>query len=96
LKYYYVYILASTRNGTLYIGITGDLPKRAYQHKNKLLGGFTSKYAVHQKVYYEQFNNPDEAIAREKQLKKWNRKWKLNLIEEFNPQWKDLYIQIST
>ena len=95
MKEYYTYILASRRNGTLYVGVTSDLLKRIYQHKNDLLGGFTTKYRVHSLVYYEQFHNIADAIAREKQLKKWNRKWKLNLIEKVNPQWQDLYNQIN-
>ena len=87
---YYVYILASKRNGTLYIGITNNLEKRIYEHKNNLVKGFTSKYGVHLLVYYEQINNVNMAIQREKQLKKWNRKWKLALIEKENPNCNDL------
>jgi len=90
-KQYYVYILASTRNGTLYIGIIGNLIKRIYEHKNDLLKGFTKKYSVHTLVYFEQTNDIESAIKREKQLKKWNRKWKLELIEKDNPNWIDLY-----
>ncbi|NIA07696.1 MAG: GIY-YIG nuclease family protein [Actinobacteria bacterium] len=96
MKYYYVYVLASRQNGTLYIGITSDLIKRTYEHKNDLVAGFTNKYHVHQLVHYEQFNNAQVAIAREKQLKKWKRKWKLELIEESNPDWKDLYEEICS
>jgi len=84
-KYYYVYILTSQRNGTLYIGITSDLIKRIWQHKEKLIEGFTQKYHVNKLVYYEQFEDPEHAIKREKRLKKYNRKWKLNLIEKVNP-----------
>ena len=91
MKQYYVYILASKKNGTLYIGLTNDLQKRVYDHKNNLIKGFTQKYNVHQLVYYETYNKIWEAIAREKQLKKWNRQWKINLIEKSNPEWKDLY-----
>ena len=87
---YYVYILASKRNGTLYIGVTNNLIKRVYEHKNNLIKGFTSKYNVHLLVYFEQTNDINAALQKEKQLKKWNRKWKLELIEKRNPQWKDL------
>jgi putative endonuclease len=91
MKNYYVYILASNRNGTLYIGVTNDLIRRVYEHKNNLVKGFTSKYKVHQLVYYEQTHDIQSALNREKQLKKWKRKWKLELIEEMNPNWQDLY-----
>ncbi|KKS65875.1 MAG: Endonuclease [Parcubacteria group bacterium GW2011_GWA1_42_7] len=90
-KYYYIYILASKRNGTLYIGVTSDLKKRIYEHKNDLIEGFTKKYKVHILVYYEQTQDTESAIRREKQLKKWDRQWKLRLIEENNTEWKDLY-----
>jgi putative endonuclease len=88
---YYVYILASKRNGTLYVGVTNDLVKRVYQHKNDLADGFTKKYQVHKLVCFEQTTDIESAIKREKQLKKWLRKWKLELIEKQNPDWKDLY-----
>ena len=88
---YYVYILASKQNGTLYIGVTKDLIKRVCEHKNDMVGGFTKKYLIHTLVYYESTEDINSAITREKQLKKWNRKWKLNLIEKDNPQWNDLY-----
>jgi len=88
---YYVYILASKRNGTLYIGVTSDLVKRVYEHKNNIMEGFTKKYNIHKLVYYENTNGVESAIRREKQLKKWNRKWKINLIENSNPEWIDLY-----
>jgi len=91
---YYVYILASKRNGTLYIGVTNDLVRRVYEHKNNLVKGFTSKYNVHRLVYYEETNDIDVALNREKQLKKWRRKWKLELIEKMNPEWRDLYEEI--
>ncbi len=91
MKTYYVYIMASKRNGTLYIGVTNDIVRRVYEHKNNLINGFTSKYGVHRLVYYEQFEEIELAIQREKRLKKWNRKWKLELIEKENPDWKDLY-----
>ena len=92
---YYVYILASKRNGTLYIGVTNDLIRRIYEHKNYLIEGFTKKYKVHKLVYYEQYNNAEAAIQREKRLKFWHRKWKIRLIEETNPEWKDLYEEIE-
>ena len=94
MKSYFVYILASQRNGTLYIGVTNDLVKRVYQHKNDLANGFTKKYNIHSLVYFKQYNDIESAIIREKQLKKWNRRWKLELIERENPQWKDLYKSI--
>jgi putative endonuclease len=87
---YYVYILASKRNGTLYIGVTNNLERRIFEHKNKTIKGFTEKYDVNIPVYYEWFTNIVEAIKREKQLKKWNRAWKLALIESRNPEWIDL------
>ena len=91
----YLYLLASRRNGTLYIGVTSDLVARVYQHKQKLVAGFTKQYAVDKLVYYEEYTDITEAIGREKALKKWRRKWKLALIEKDNPQWLDLYEQIS-
>lgn len=87
---YYVYILASQRNGTLYIGVTNDLERRCYQHANKQDNGFTNKYNVRMLVYFEETSSAEVAIKREKQLKKWNRAWKLALIEKHNPEWKDL------
>ena len=90
-KDYYIYILASQRNGTLYIGITSDLIKRVWQHKEKLADGFTKKYNVNRLVYFEQFRDPESAIRREKRLKKYTRQWKINIIEKENPEWKDLY-----
>jgi putative endonuclease len=86
----FVYILASKQNGTLYIGVTNDLSRRVLEHKNGLFDGFTKKYAVHHLVYFEQYENVELAIEREKRLKTWNRKWKLDLIEKENPTWKDL------
>ena len=91
MRKYFVYILASKKNGTLYIGVTNDLTKRVYQHKNNLVEGFTQKYGIHKLVYYEIFKNIQDAITREKNIKKWKRKWKIELIEELNPNWKDLY-----
>jgi putative endonuclease len=93
-KYYYVYILASKRNGTLYIGVTNDLVRRIWEHREGLVEGFTKKYRVKILVYYEKTENVENAIIREKQLKKWNRSWKLNLIEKNNPEWRDLYFEI--
>lgn len=90
MKTYYVYLLASKRNGTLYIGITSNLQKRIYQHKHDLKKGFTSDYGIHTLVYFEETIDIKSAIVREKQLKKWNRAWKLELIEKNNPQWEDL------
>ena len=86
-----LYILASKRNGTLYVGVTSDLEKRAWQHKNNAVEGFTKQYWVHHLVYYELHGDMLSAIAREKQIKKWNRAWKLELIETQNPIWKDLW-----
>ena len=86
-----IYILASKRNGTLYIGVTSNLQKRAWEHKNDLVEGFTKQYKVHRLVYYELHADMVSAITREKQMKKWNRAWKLELIEEQNPDWKDLW-----
>jgi len=89
-----VYILASQPNGTLYIGVTSNLIKRIYEHKNHLVESFSEKYKTHLLVWYELHDSMESAIAREKTLKKWNRNWKLRIIEEFNPQWKDLYEDI--
>ncbi|MFH2037095.1 MAG: GIY-YIG nuclease family protein [Candidatus Zixiibacteriota bacterium] len=91
---YYVYILASGFKGTIYIGMTNNLNKRIYVHKNDLIDGFTKKYRVHDLVYFEVFEDAYSAIAREKQLKKWNRKWKIELIEEGNPEWRDLFTEL--
>ena len=88
---YYVYLLSSEKYGTLYTGVTSDLIKRVYEHKESLVDGFTKKYKVHQLVYYETHDDIHEAILREKQIKKWNRDWKINLIEKDNPHWIDLY-----
>jgi putative endonuclease len=91
LKQYYVYILASKRNGTLYVGFSDNLIGRVYQHKNGLAEGFTKRYRIKILVYYEQADSKEGALLREKQIKEWHRKWKLELIEKFNPEWKDLY-----
>ena len=94
LKTYFIYILASKKNGTLYIGVTNDLKRRIYEHKNKLFTGFSKDYDENQLVYYEMTENISSAIHREKQLKRWKRSWKLQLIEETNPMWEDLYFSL--
>jgi putative endonuclease len=89
-----VYILASKRNGTLYIGVTSDPVKRIWEHKNNMVEGFTERYNVHRLVWYELHESMESAIIREKRLKNWKRKWKLELIESSNPKWQDLYYTI--
>ena len=89
-----VYILASKRNGTLYVGVTSNLVKRVWEHKNDMVEGFTKRYAVHRLVWYELHENMESAISREKRIKGWKRKWKLQLIEKDNSNWHDLYHQI--
>lgn len=89
-----VYILASKKNGTLYIGVTSDLVKRTWQHKNHIISGFTEQHQVDRLVYFEQFDDMESAIMREKVLKKWQRAWKIRLIEKTNPDWLDLYDEI--
>ena len=89
-----VYILASRRNGTLYTGVTSNLIKRVWQHKNDLADGFTRKHRIHTLVWFEQHQTMESAIRREKAIKEWNRAWKLRLIEETNPEWRDLYPEI--
>lgn len=91
----YVYILASQPQGTLYIGVTSDLMKRVYEHKTKVADGFTKRYNIGMLVYFEQFEEISAAIAREKRLKKYNRDWKINLIEARNPHWEDLYSNLA-
>ena len=86
-----VYILASKRNGTLYVGVTSDLIKRVWEHKNNVVKGFTERYSVHQLVWYELHETMESAIRKEKMLKNWKRVWKLELIERSNPNWQDLY-----
>ncbi|OYQ35791.1 endonuclease [Niveispirillum lacus] len=86
----YVYILASARNGTLYIGVTSDMGRRIWEHREGLVEGFAKRYGIKTLVYYEAFERIDDAIHREKRLKKWNRAWKLELIESSNPDWNDL------
>jgi len=95
-KRFFVYILSSRRNGTLYIGVTSDLVGRVWAHKEGLVEGFTKKYQVKRLVYVEEYKDANSAIAREKQLKKWNRSWKIELIEEQNPRWADLYDDVSS
>ena len=91
MKEFYVYMLSSKRNGTLYIGVTSDIIKRIYEHKNDIVEGFTKKYKVHCLVWYEKHESWESAIKREKQLKKWQRLLKVKLIERHNPYWDDLY-----
>ncbi len=91
---YYIYILASKKNGTLYIGVTSDLTRRIYEHKNDFAVGFTKKHAIHDLVYFEVTESIESAIEREKRLKKWNRAWKVDLIEKSNPDWNDLYFDL--
>ncbi len=94
MKNYFVYILTNKTNKILYIGVTNDLLKRVNEHKNKPVKGFTKKYNVDKLVYYEQTNSVESAIKREKQLKNWHRQWKINLINNFNPTWKDLSLNL--
>jgi len=90
-----VYILANKRNGTLYIGVTSDLIKRIWEHKNDLVPGFSQRYSVHKLVWYEIHESMYSAISREKAIKKWNRTWKIELIEQLNPDWQDLYEELK-
>jgi len=90
----YIYIMTNKKYGTLYIGVTSNLIKRVYEHKNSFIDSFTSKYNLKKLVYYEVFDDINEAIKREKQLKKWKRVWKIELIDKFNPTWKDLYLDL--
>ena len=94
-KQFCVYMLASCRNGTLYVGVTSNLPQRVWQHKEGAVAGFTQKYGVKQLVWYEVHEDADAAISREKRIKKWNRDWKIGLIERTNPYWNDLYDEIT-
>lgn len=93
-EYFYVYILASQRNGTLYVGVTSNLIRRVYEHKQRFVSGFTKQYGVHTLVHYEQFEDIQDALAREKQLKKWERAWKIKLIEKENKEWQDLFDEL--
>ncbi len=92
---YFVYILANKKNGTLYIGFTTNLIKRVWEHKNELADGFTKKYGINKLVYFESSDVKEGVLQREKRLKKWNRAWKIKLIKEVNPNWDDLYYQIT-
>ncbi len=94
MKQYFVYILTSHKNGTLYIGVTSDLAKRVYQHKNNAVEGFTEKYNVHKLAYFDVYEDIENAIKREKRLKKYRREAKVKLIETENPEWRDLYHDI--
>jgi putative endonuclease len=91
---YYVYLLASDKNGTLYLGVTNDLTRRVYEHKTKAIAGFSSRYGVDRLVWFESYDDPEHAIAREKDVKKWRRAWKVRLINQRNPNWNDLYSSI--
>ena len=94
MKNYFIYILASKKNGTLYIGVTNNLMRRLDEHKNDLADGFTKKYNIKTLVYYEYTESIESAITREKQMKEWRRSWKIELIEKSNPEWKDLSLDI--
>lgn len=94
MRIYYVYIITNIKNGTLYIGVTSNLIKRIYEHKNKLVDGFSKKYSLDRLVYFIGTNSVEEALKKEKQMKKWKREYKLNVINEFNPSWNDLYKEI--
>ena len=91
---FWVYILASRPGGTLYVGVTNDLVRRVHEHKSKILPGYTKQYGVDRVVWFEIYDDPATAISREKELKKWRRDWKIRLIEEQNPEWRDLYEMI--
>lgn len=95
MNQYYVYFTTNKNNNVIYVGVTGNLLQRIYQHKNKIFAGFTKKYNVDKLVYYEIYNNIEDAIRREKQLKNWHREWKMRLIEEHNPEFNDLYDNIK-
>jgi putative endonuclease len=95
MKQFYVYILCNKRNGTLYTGVTSDLLKRVYEHKNDFVNGFSKRYGIHNLVWYETHETAETAITREKQIKKWNRKWKLDLIDKSNPFWEDLFYKLT-
>ena len=94
-RQYYVYILFNKKNGTLYVGVTNNLVKRVWEHKNKVVKGFTEKYNINKLVYYEITDSIESAIIREKQLKNWHRDWKINLIKEINPEFKDLSLDLE-
>lgn len=92
---YYIYILSNKKNGVLYVGVTNNLLRRIYEHKQEQVEGFTKKYHIHNLVYYEQYEDVRNAITREKQIKKWDRKWKVELVEKDNPEWNDLYTTLK-
>ena len=94
MNYYFVYILTNKKNGILYTGMTNNLVRRIYEHKNSVFDGFSKAYKLHLLVYYEIQNDINEAIKREKQIKKWKRRWKVEMIEKGNPEWEDLYEDI--
>lgn len=94
-KYSYVYLLASDRNGTLYVGVTSDLIKRVWEHRNKFVDGFSKQHNIDKLVWFEQHESIEAAIIREKQIKKWNRAWKIRIIEAANPYWNDLYLELT-
>jgi putative endonuclease len=94
-KIYYVYILTNQKSGTLYIGVTSNLPRRTYEHQNSLLEGFSKKYSLKKLVYMEPHDEVTAAIAREKHIKSWKRQWKIQLIEKANPDWKDLSLSLN-
>ena len=94
-KRFFVYIMASTRHGTLYIGVTSSLPARVWQHRNDAVEGFTKEHRIHLLVWFESHESAESAITREKQIKKWNRMWKIREIELMNPEWRDLYDDIA-
>ncbi|MGE0152760.1 MAG: GIY-YIG nuclease family protein [Reyranellaceae bacterium] len=91
---FYVYMLASKTNGTLYVGVTNDLSRRVFEHREKAVSGFTSKYGVTRLVWFEAFDSAEAAIQHEKRLKRWRREWKIQLIEKANPAWRDLYEEL--
>ena len=95
MRQFYVYILSNRRYGVLYVGMTNDLVRRMYEHQQKLVAGFTKSYGVIRLVYFEQFSSVDEARARERGLKRWRRAWKLKLVDEFNPEWRDITNELA-
>ena len=95
MKQGYLYIMANRKKGALYVGVTSDLSRRVFEHQNNLIKGFTKTYGIHHLVYYEIYESISDAIYREKCIKEWKRKWKIELIEKFNPTWKDLSLDIA-
>jgi putative endonuclease len=92
---YYVYIAASQKNGTTYIGMTNDITRRTFEHREKIVSGFTKRNRITKLVYYEEYSDVSDAILREKRMKKWNRPWKIELIEKNNPEWRDLWFDLN-